>query len=111
LALNAAFVDQNPGIGRESSEGHQYMVVENTDLLHRALFLQLGDSLLLDPEHDCLVSTYADGRGALLHGFLSVLDLLIAMNIKCRVYEQKSFSASLTWNKCPSGEKTVIALS
>ena len=75
LALDPALVDENPGVGRETREGHHDVVVQHADLLHGALLLQFGHRLLLHAEDDDAAAADAHGGRPLLHGLLGVLNL------------------------------------
>ena len=48
LTLHPRLLDQHPGVGCESGEGHQDVVIQRADLPHSPVLLQLGNCLLLN---------------------------------------------------------------
>ncbi len=123
---HSGFFDDDPCISSQSSESHHDMVVQNTDLLDGPLVLQLGHGLLFNAKNNNVFPANSNGCRTLLHGLLSIFDLKESWNLNrqskrchygiflcgCRVDNPRQRrNLILTWNKWPSGEKTVIARS
>jgi len=75
LALEACFVNQNSGIGDESSESQADVAIKLHDLSHSPLVLQLGGRLLFYAEHHGLLTFDSNRGGSILHSLHRVLDL------------------------------------
>ena len=59
LALDAGAVDEDARVGRQPGEGHHHVVVQQADLAHRPLLLQLRHRFLLHAEHHQVAAAHA----------------------------------------------------
>jgi hypothetical protein len=76
LGLEAGLVDEDAGVGVETSEGQADVVVDQADLGGGdAGVLQLHGGLLFAAEHDDLGAFDGDGAGTALDGFEGIFDL------------------------------------
>jgi hypothetical protein len=81
--------------------------------------LQFRHRLAFDAKDDDIAPAHADGQRALSHGFHGVFNLKRSRSMSLLVVDSRAVSRRYargegerrTWNKCPSGEKTVMALS
>jgi len=76
LGFEAGFVDEDAGVGVQTSEGETDVVVDKADLGGSdACVLQLHGGLLFTAEHDDLAAFDSDGAGAALDGLEGIFDL------------------------------------
>ena len=77
--MNSHLVNENPGVCGQPGEGHNHVVVQQTDLPDRPVLLELGHSLLLHTKDDNIGTSHADSSGTFLDSLLGVLDLFIGI--------------------------------
>merc|ERR1719189_2063854 len=75
LELNPGLVNENPGVCGQPGEGHNHVVVQQTDLPDRPVLLELCHSLLLHTQDYHIRTSHADSSGTFLDSLLGVLNL------------------------------------